>query len=110
MAATGHSSRQPEKAEDMRLMVDTIPGLVWSTRPDGSAEFFNQHWLEYTGLSAEQALDCGWKVAIHPDDLPRILETFHEALSLGRSFEESFPVRRARTGRQEVLDSRRRPQ
>lgn len=69
MAATGHSSRQREKAEDMRLMVDTIPGLVWSTRPDGSADFFNQRWLEYTGLSAGQALDWGWKDAIHPDDL-----------------------------------------
>ena len=95
MAATGHSSRQREKTEDMRLMVDTIPGLVWSTRPDGSAEFFNQRWLEYTGLSAEQALDWGWKVAIHPDDLPRILETFHEALSLGRSFEVEGRFRRS---------------
>ncbi|MGD0966029.1 MAG: PAS domain S-box protein [Candidatus Acidiferrales bacterium] len=94
MAATGHSSRQREKAEDMRLMVDTIPGLVWSTRPDGSAEFFNQRWLEYTGFSAEQALDWGWKVAIHPDDLPRILETFNEALSLGRSFEVEGRFRR----------------
>ena len=78
----------------MRLMVDTIPGLVWSTRPDGSAEFFNQLWLEYTGLSAEQALDWGWKVAIHPDDLPRILDTFHEALSLERSFEVEGRFRR----------------
>src|SRR5579863_220890 len=94
MAATGHSSRQPEKAEDMRLMIDTIPGLVWSTRPDGSAEFFNQLWLEYTGLSAEQALDWGWKVAIHPEDLPRILEAFHEALSLGQSFEVEGRFRR----------------
>jgi hypothetical protein len=59
MAATGHSSRRPEKAEDMRLVVDTIPALVWSARPDGSAEFFNQHWLEYNGLSAEQALEWG---------------------------------------------------
>jgi len=43
----------------MRLVVDTIPALVWSARPDGSAEFFNQHWLEYNGLSAEQALEWG---------------------------------------------------
>ena len=70
------NSGHPEKAEDIRLVVDTIPGLVWSTRPDGSAEFFNQRWLEYTSLSAEQALDWSWKVAIHPDDLPRMLEAF----------------------------------
>ncbi|HXA79061.1 MAG TPA: PAS domain-containing protein [Candidatus Acidoferrales bacterium] len=94
MAAAGHSARQREKAEDVRLMVDTIAGLVWSPRSDGSAEFFNRRWLEYTGLSAEQALEWGWKVAIHPDDLPRILEIFHEALSLGRSFEVEGRFRR----------------
>jgi PAS domain S-box-containing protein len=87
-------SGHPQKAQDIRLVVDTIPGLVWSTRPDGSAEFFNQRWLEYTGLSAEQALDWGWKVAIHPDDLSRMLEEFHEALSLGRSFEVEGRFRR----------------
>jgi len=88
------TSGHPVKAEDIRLVVDTIPGLVWSTRPDGSAEFFNQRWLEYTGLSAGQARDWGWKVAIHPDDLPRMLEIFHEALSLGRPFEVEGRFRR----------------
>src|SRR4029077_19114251 len=87
---SGHA----EKAEDIRLVVETIPGLVWSTRPDGSAEFFNQRWLEYTGLSAEQARGWGWKVAIHPGDLPRMLEIFHEALSLGHSFEVEGRFRR----------------
>ena len=47
-----------EYLKDIRLMIDSIPGLVWSTGPDGSAAFFNQRWLEYTGLSSEQAL--GW--------------------------------------------------
>ena len=36
-------------------ILDTIPTLAWSARPDGSAEFFNLRWLEYTGLSREQA-------------------------------------------------------
>jgi hypothetical protein len=44
--------------------------------PDGSADFFNQRWLDYTGPTAKQALGSGWEVVIHPDDLPRILETF----------------------------------
>jgi PAS domain S-box-containing protein len=94
MASAGHESGFFGKAEDIRLVVDTIPELVWSTRPDGSAEFFNQRWLEYTGLSAEQAQDWGWKVALHPDDMPRMLETFHEALGLGRSFEVEGRFRR----------------
>jgi PAS domain-containing protein len=65
MASAEHGPAQPGRAEDIRLLVDTIPVSVWLTRPDGSAEFFNQRWLEYTGLPREQALDWGWKVAIH---------------------------------------------
>src|SRR5437879_6799948 len=70
----------------LRTIIDTIPALAWSARPDGSAEFFNRRWLDYTGLSAEQALDSGWEVAIHPDDLPRILETYREALNSVKPF------------------------
>jgi PAS domain-containing protein len=81
MASPGHGSEQGREAQDIRLVVDTIPTLAWSARPDGSAEFFNRPWLDYTGLSAKQALGSGWEVAIHPDDLPRILETFREALN-----------------------------
>src|SRR5216684_1096428 len=87
MASAGYGPVQPAKAKDIRLVVDTIPALVWSILPDGSAEFFNQRWLEYTGLSAVQALGWGWKIAIHPDDLSRVLETFHDALNLSLPFE-----------------------
>src|ERR1700730_12501868 len=85
---------EPGDVQDIRLVVDTIPTLAWSARPDGSAEFFNQRWLDYTGLSAEQALGSGWQVAIHPDDLPRILETFREALNSMKPFEVEGRFRR----------------
>ena len=68
--------------------------MAWSAGPDGSAEFFNQRWLDYTGLSAEQALGSGWQVAIHPDDLPRILETFREALNSAKPYEVEGRFRR----------------
>src|SRR6059058_4220870 len=62
------------RGEDyLRLTIDTIPVLAWCTRPDGSTEFLNQRWLDYTGLAIEQARGWGWKVAIHPDDLPNYL-------------------------------------
>ena len=83
-----------DSEDHLRLLIDTIPTLAWSARPDGSARFFNQHWLDYTGIPAEQALDWGWKAAIHPDDLPRILDTFREALSCGKGFEVEGRFRR----------------
>jgi PAS domain S-box-containing protein len=86
--------RREDESEDIRLVVDTIPTLAWSARPDGSAEFFNQRWLDYTGLSAKQALGSGWEVAIHPDDLPRILDTFREALNSAKPYEVEGRFRR----------------
>ena len=89
-----HGFEEPGDVQDIRLVVDTIPTLAWSAGPDGSAEFFNQRWLDYTGLSAEQALGSGWQVAIHPDDLPRILETFREALNSVKPYEVEGRFRR----------------
>ena len=54
---------------NLKLIIDTIPALAWSARPDGSAEFFNQHYLDFIGLSAEQASGWGWTAAVHPEDL-----------------------------------------
>jgi formate hydrogenlyase transcriptional activator len=95
MASAGHSSEQARQALDIRLVVDTIPTLAWSARSDGSADFFNQPWLEYTGLSAEQALNWGWQIAVHPDDLACMLETFQEAVDAGRPFEVEGRLRRS---------------
>src|SRR5258708_9558270 len=89
-----HGFEEPGDVQDIRLVVDTIPTLAWSAGPDGSADFFNQRWLDYTGLSAEQALGPGWQVAIHPDDLPRILETFLEALNSVKPYEVEGRFRR----------------
>jgi len=92
-ASLRHGFEEPG-VQDIRLVVDTIPTLAWSAGPDGSADFFNQRWLDYTGLSAKQALGSGWEVAIHPDDLPRILETFREALNSVKPFEVEGRFRR----------------
>jgi PAS domain S-box-containing protein len=89
-----HGVEEPGDAQDIRLVVDTIPTLASSAGPDGSAEFHNQRWLDYTGLSAKQALGSGWQAAIHPDDLPRILGTFREALNSAKPYEVEGRFRR----------------
>src|SRR6266481_1088132 len=84
------------RGEDyLRLTIDTIPVLAWCTRPDGSNEFLNQRWLDYTGLTIEEARGWGWKVAIHPDDLPQLLEVWQGLLASGKSGELEARVRRA---------------
>ncbi len=81
--------------DELRLVIDTIPGLVWSALPDGSAEFQNQRWLEYTGLSLQDGLDWGGKVAIHQEDLARFLEKWRAALATGKPLETEARLRRA---------------
>jgi PAS domain S-box-containing protein len=65
-------------------MLDTIPTLAWSARSDGSADFFDQRWLDYTGLSAEQARDWGWTVALHSDDLNGLMDYWRSLVASGQ--------------------------
>src|SRR5258708_3924236 len=80
--------------ELFRALVDTIPALVWSARPDGSADFLNQRWLDYTGLSAEQALGWGWTDALHPDDRDPLIEYWRSILASGEPGEFEAQMRR----------------
>jgi PAS domain-containing protein len=50
--------------EQLRAIIDTIPALVWSAQPDRSGEFFNRHWLDYAGLSDDEARDWSWEQII----------------------------------------------
>jgi formate hydrogenlyase transcriptional activator len=94
MASAAHSSEQAPEGQDVRLVVDAIPTLVWSARPDGSAKFFNQRWLDYTGLSAEQASDSGWTVALHPEDRGRLMDYWGHLLASGKAGEIEARLRR----------------
>ena len=70
------------------------PALAWSARPDGSAEFFNRRWLDYAGLSAEEASDWGWTAAVHADDLNRLADYWRSILASGESGEIEARLRR----------------
>jgi PAS domain S-box-containing protein len=81
--------------DQLRVVVDTIPALAWSARPDGFVEFFNQRWVDYTGVSAAEARDWGWTVAIHPDDSKRLLDYWRSTLGSGEPGEIEGRLRRS---------------
>jgi PAS domain S-box-containing protein len=84
-----------QRSEDqLRLIIDTIPALAWSTASDGSLEFVNRRWREYTGLSIEEVRGTGWKAAIYPDDLAQLLEVWSATLISGRPSEYEARLRR----------------
>ena len=78
----------------LRSIIDTIPALAWSARPDGSAEFLNRPWLDYAGLSAEEASDWGWTIAIHPEDRNRLMDYWRRLLASGEAGEIEARLRR----------------
>ncbi len=77
--------------ERLRLIIDTIPTIVWRKLPDGSADFLNQHFREYTGLSLEDGLGWGWMNAFHPDD--RLMEKWPAAMAAGKPFQTEARLR-----------------
>ena len=79
---------------NLKLIIDTIPALAWSARPDGSAEFFNQHYLDFMGLSAEQAADWGWTVAVHPEDRNGLSATWQRIMASAELGEAEARLRR----------------
>jgi len=79
--------------ERLQLIIDAIPAIVWRKLPDGSADFLNQHFREYTGLSLEDGLGWGWMNAFHPDD--RLMEEWRAALAAGKPFAKEARLRRA---------------
>jgi len=79
---------------DLSRVVDALPGLVWTALPDGDVDFLNQRWCEYTGLSADKAQGHGWQVAVHPDDLPLLLERWPSELAGGTRGEMEARLRR----------------
>src|ERR1700676_2351557 len=79
--------------ERLRLIIDTIPTIVWRKLPDGSADFLNRNFREYTGLSLEHGLGWGWMNAFHPDD--RLVEEWRAALAAEQPFEKEARLRRA---------------
>jgi len=79
--------------ERLRLIIDTIPIIVWRKLPDGSADFLNRNFREYTGLSLEHGLGWGWMNAFHPDD--RLVEEWRAALATEKPFEKEARLRRA---------------
>ena len=79
--------------EVLRLVIDTIPTMAWTVRPDGTVDFVNQRW-HYTGLSFEEEMEEPTR-AVHPEDLPRVMENWLAHMAAGESFEDEMRLRQA---------------
>ena len=77
----------------IRRIIDTIPAHAWSALPDGSVDFVNQRFVDFTGRPIEELVGWEWGSTCHPDDLPGYLRSWRAALATGESMESEVRVR-----------------
>jgi len=82
-----------ESEARFRHMADATPVMVWMSDKDGSSNYFNKTWLDFTGRTMEQELGIGWKQGIHPDDYERCVDIFTNAFNERREFKMEYRLR-----------------
>ena len=90
MRVAAHEDDSP-----FRLLAESLPQLVWTTRPDGWHDYFNARWHEFTGLDPAGLVGERWAEVIHPDDRPLARERWRQALSSGGAYEIEYRIRDA---------------
>jgi PAS domain S-box-containing protein len=89
------SLRREFDSVDVLLLVDSIPALIHTARPDGYLDYFNKPWLEYLGVTLDKVAGWNWTAFIHPEDLEGIVAEWRACLATGETFEYETRVRRA---------------
>jgi len=85
-----------KEAEDrIRLIIDTVPAQLWTESPEGIVDFVNRRWVDYTGMTLEQAVGWGWTNMVHPDDIERVLSKWRTLISEGKPREIESRLRRS---------------
>jgi formate hydrogenlyase transcriptional activator len=79
---------------ESRAILDALPAIAWCKLPDGSSEFVNQRWRDYTGIPEDEARGLGWQSAVHPDDLPKLTDQWAEIMASGKGGEFEGRLRR----------------
>ncbi len=79
-----------------RFLADAMPHIVWTARADGSPDYYNRRWHDYTGVSLENV--SGWTTVIHPEDLDRCTQKWTQALKTGAAYEVDYRFKRISDG------------
>lgn len=89
---THRANRLAESEQRFRVLAETVPDFLLSGRIDGSCDFCNQQFCDFTGLSREQVVDSGWMGAIHPEDAEHIRKAWPLLSENDRHFEIELRV------------------
>jgi PAS domain S-box-containing protein len=93
--ATVASAEQQRDSLNIQLLVDSIPALIHTARPDGYLDYFNKPWLEYVGVTLDKMAGWNWTAFIHPEDVDGIVAKWRACIISGQIFEYESRLRRA---------------
>ena len=79
-----------ESQERSHFILESLPVMVWTTRADGSADYFNQRWLTFTGKPMEAEIESGWLDGVHPDDRAGAAAAWRGAYESGHSYQTEY--------------------
>lgn len=92
---SGANDALRESEEQFHQLADSMPQLVWMAAPDGSIDWYNRRWYEYTGTTEQEMRGWGWERVHDPIVLPGVLAKWKASIASGDSFEMTFPLRGA---------------
>ena len=87
-----------EREKKFREAVESMPALAFVASSEYERTFVNKGWVEYTGLTVEQASGSGWQDAVHPDDLKRVVDKWRTAMTTGEPLDYEVRLRHAPDG------------
>ncbi|WP_187770682.1 PAS domain-containing protein [Cognatilysobacter lacus] len=76
-----------------RTIANAMPQMLWSTRPDGHADYYNRQWYEFTGMPEGAHEGTGWTVVLHPDDQDETWSRWRHSLASGEDYETQYRLR-----------------
>lgn len=77
-----------------RELADSMPQIVWTSSADGTVDYFNRRWVEFTGRSVADGLGSGWRASVHPDDADRTRKAWDDVALHGLPFQVEHRIRR----------------
>ena len=93
-AAAAAQQALDEAQQRTEFILESLPVLVWTNRPDGTPDYFNTRWLEFTGLTQQQLQAIDWAEITHPDDQHGLQNAWAQALAAGTPLQYEYRLRR----------------
>lgn len=93
-----HFTRElQESKESFKQLADVMPQIVWTARPDGTVDYYNKRWYEYTGLNENDG-EQAWTSILHPNDLQFCRDTWDNSVKTGESFSIEYRFKDRKSG------------